>query len=391
MIIPKLALRNLLGAGLKTWLNVVVLSFAFVAIIWTQGLYKGWDYQGSRAMIDVACGGGQYWMEKYDPFDPFSLQDAHAGVEGPLKTLVETGKATPVLVVQGTIYPNGRIQPTLLKGIDPEQKLLTIPSHVLKKSGPEIPALIGSRMAQNSGLKTGDMVTVRWRDTHGTFDARDLLIVQVMQTIVQSIDSGQVWIPLQELQQMADMDGEATIVVVEKNFGPAETLPGWTFKGLDFLLKDIREFIQAKSIGSTILYAILLFLAMLAIFNTQVLSIFRRRKEMGTLMAMGMSRGKVIQLFTLEGTLHSVLAGVVGAIYGIPLLVLFAVKGMSFPGMADQFGLVLGERIFPIYTAGLVAGTSLLVLIVTSIVSFLPTRKIARLKPTDALRDKTKW
>jgi hypothetical protein len=41
MIIPKLALRNLLGAGLRTWLNVVVLSLSFVLIIWLQGLYKG--------------------------------------------------------------------------------------------------------------------------------------------------------------------------------------------------------------------------------------------------------------------------------------------------------------------------------------------------------------
>ena len=40
------------------------------------------------------------------------------------------------------------------------------------------------------------------------------------------------------------------------------------------------------------------------------------------------------------------------------------------------------------YTAGLVIATTLLVLIVTTIVSFLPTRKIAKLEPTDALRGK---
>jgi ABC-type lipoprotein release transport system permease subunit len=33
-----------------------------------------------------------------------------------------------------------------------------------------------------------------------------------------------------------------------------------------------------------------------------------------------------------------------------------------------------------------VLGTTVLVLIVTTIVSFLPTRRIAKLKPTDALR-----
>ena len=56
MIIPKLALRNILGAGLRTWLNVVVLSFAFVAIIWTQGLYEGMNAQAERASVDALPG-----------------------------------------------------------------------------------------------------------------------------------------------------------------------------------------------------------------------------------------------------------------------------------------------------------------------------------------------
>lgn len=388
MVIPKLAWRNLLGAGLKTWLNVVVLSFAFVAIIWTQGIYKGLDYQASRAIIDAECAGGQYWMEKYDPFDPFTLQEAHARLTGKMEFWIKSRRATPILIVQGTIYPSGRIQSVLLKGIDPEQKILTIPSSILKQSSPELPALIGSRMAQSAGLKKGDMVTVRWRDAHGTFDARDIQIVQVMSTSVQAIDVGQVWIPIQELQKMAGMEKEATIVVVEKNFGHAESFPAWTFKSQDFLLQDLKNFVQAKTIGSTILYVILLILAMLAIFNTQVLSIFRRRKEMGTLMAMGMPRVKVIQLFTLEGAMHAVLAAMVGAIYGAPLLIYFGTKGLGFPGTADQFGLAIGEKLFPIYSTGLVIGTTILVLVVTTIVSFLPTRQIAKLKPTDALRGK---
>jgi putative ABC transport system permease protein len=35
-----------------------------------------------------------------------------------------------------------------------------------------------------------------------------------------------------------------------------------------------------------------------------------------------------------------------------------------------------------------VAGTTVLVLLVTTAVSFMPVRRIARLKPTDALRGK---
>jgi putative ABC transport system permease protein len=386
MIIPKLALRNLLGAGLRTWLNVVVLSFSFVVIIWTQGLYEGMNDQAERASVDAALGGGQYWQEKYDPLDVLSLEDAHAVVPDELQSMIADDRATAILVVQGTLYPKGRIQPVVIKGIDPDQKLLSVPSRFLKSDDDRFPALIGSRMAKSTGLTVGDTVTLRWRDANGTFDARDVEIVQVMKTVVQSIDQGQVWIPLDKLRALAGMEDEASLIVVAQGTRERPEVSGWVFRDLDFLLSDVKQLVRMKSAGATILYVVLILLAMLAIFDTQVLSIFRRKKEMGTLMALGFTRGRVIRLFTLEGALHGVLAAVVAALYGIPFLTWYARHGWALPEGMDSYGFAIGEKLFPVYSAGLVIATTLLVLVITTIVSFLPTRKIAKLKPTEALR-----
>ncbi|MFQ5628830.1 MAG: ABC transporter permease, partial [bacterium] len=282
MIIPKLAIRNLLGAGLRTWLNVTVLSFAFVAIIFSQGFNSGILEQASRAMIDSEIAGGQYWQANYDPYDPFTLEDAHAQIPAELKELLNTGQAAAILISQGTIYPEGRIIPVLLKGIDPPQKVLNIPSRFLAPKQDDIPALIGSRMAMSANLRIGDVVTVRWRDANGIFDARDATIVQIMNTSVPTIDNGQIWLPLQTFQKMAGMPNEATLIVVEKNFVSPPQVSGWDFKNLNFLLKDLHELIRTRTIARSIFYAILLFLAMIAIFDTQVLAVFRRRKEIGT-------------------------------------------------------------------------------------------------------------
>jgi ABC-type lipoprotein release transport system permease subunit len=163
----------------------------------------------------------------------------------------------------------------------------------------------------------------------------------------------------------------------------------WIFRNHEYLLSDIIALVKQKSGGSSIMYLFLLFLGLLAIFDTQVLAMFRRRKEMGTLMALGMARGKVIGLFTLEGALHGFLALVVGAIYGVPLLWLTAVKGMTFPQETmDSMNLALPSTLYPSYGVPLVLGTTLLVLMTVTIVSFLPTRRISKLKPTDALRGK---
>ncbi len=386
----RLAMRNLLGAGLRTWLNVFVLSLSFVLIIWYQGILQGWSRQASRDTIAWEIGGGQYWHPAYDPYDPFTSEEAHGPVPAPLRERVALGELTPILVAQATIYPGGRMQNVLVKGIDPQQRILRIPSSSLERQGLEIPAIVGTRMANSCRLHVGDVFMIRWRDRHGTFDAREVKIVQIMKTDVASIDNGQLWIPLVTLQQMLDMPEEATLLVAKPSVPPAEGVLGWEFKSQDFLLQDIRAMVRAKSAGVAVLYLVLMALALLAIFDTQVLSIFRRRREIGTLMALGMTRGQVVTLFTVEGAMHGLLAAIVAAFYGIPLLGYFAARGLSLPKqVSDSMGLAIAERIFPVYGALLILGTTLLVLMAVTVVSFLPARKIAKMQPTDALRGRT--
>ncbi len=386
----KLALRNLLGAGVRTWLNVGVLSFAFVAIIWMQSFNLGIGEQAMRQQAAAEYAGGQYWQAAYDPYDPLTLEDSHGVLPDPLQAMVAQQKATPILIVQATAYPNGRMMSAMLKGIDPGQEIISLPSRFLEQEGEELPALIGSRMSASTGLKVGDVVTIRWRDADGVFDAQEFRIAQVFRIAVPSIDQGQFWIALDTLQDLTRMEGEATMVVVEKD-GDKDlpgSVSGWVFRDMDFLMKDIMALVKQKTVGSSIFYFVLLFLAMLAIFDTQIFSIFKRKREIGTLMALGLTRSRVIAMFTLEGIMHSVLAAGVAAVYGIPLLMYSNKVGWAMPGAMDSYGFAIGDTLYPAITAGLIVGTVLLVLTVTTIVSYLPTRRIAKLEPTEALRGK---
>jgi ABC-type antimicrobial peptide transport system permease subunit len=187
---------------------------------------------------------------------------------------------------------------------------------------------------------------------------------------------------------MTVLPGEATLIVVKNTERSWPQVKDWNFKPKELLLQDIDKIIKTKTVGGAIVWGILLMLAMLAVFDTQVLSIFRRQKEIGTYIALGMTRGQVVALFTAEGALHSVLAALLGAIYGIPLLTLQAVKGIAFPATGKDFGVSMADRIYPQYSAGLVIATVLIIMITTTIVSYWPSKKISRMKPTDALRGK---
>ena len=386
MITLRLALRNILGTGIRAWLNAFIISIALVASSWNQGVVAGMDEQAARAARDLEYGGGQYWQERYDPYDPLTLEEAHSPLPEELRRLVNEGKATAVLMMQGSIYPQGRMRSILLKGIDPRQHVLDFPTSALSAAGAGLPALIGGRFARAVDLARGDTVTLRWREPGGAFNAEDATIVHVMQTTLAAIDNNQAWLPLDRLQEMARLPGAATLVVLAPGTAPLSAPPGWVFRDPDFLLRDLRELVKTKSVGRVVLLVIFLSLGMLAIFDTQVLAIFRRRREIGTLVALGFTRGQVVRLFTLEGALHGVLAVLLGAAWGLPLLWLQARLGFAVPPGTEDMGISIGERIYPAYGAGYILGVAVLSLAVTTVVSLLPSRRIARLKPTDALR-----
>ncbi len=388
MLAFKLALKNLINAGLRTWLNVFVLSLALFMIVFQSGVIEGWNRQAKTDMTEWEIGGGEYWHEQYDPYDPLTLNDGHGQVPEEINRLCMNGEAVPVLVSQASLYPEGRMRNIILKGIDPSQKIIKLPASALNGDSSLTNALIGTRMANATRLKEGDIVILRWRDVSGTFDATEIRIAGVFHTNVPGIDNNQVWISLDRLRKMAGMDNQATYIILKQGITSQPTVPGWIYKGRDVLLSEIDTIIKAKSISGVVIYLILLSLALLAVFDTQVLSIFRREKEIGTYIALGMTRWQVVRLFTLEGAMHSVLSVIAAAIWGTPLLLLLAKNGFAMPKGSEGYGLTIAEKIFPAYAGGTIITMVLIIMVTTTIVSYIPSRKIAKMNPTEALRGK---
>lgn len=389
MLIFKLAFRNLLGAGKRTWLNAIVLSLSFVVIIFYNGMMDGWNLQATRDMQAWDVGQGQLWHKAYNPYDPFTLQDAHGSVaEATQLAPSGEGELVPILITQATAYPQGRSMPILMKGIPASQQLLELPTSGL---GPEsdglLPIIIGSRMANLLKMETGERMTIAFRDKNGTFDSREVVIRDIFKCNVPNVDAGQIWLDLKELQAMTNLQGEATLLVTG-NPDAMGSSDNWAYQSMDLLMAEMDAIISSKKGSSAIIYMLLLVIALLAIFDTQVLSIFRRQKEIGTFMALGMTRWQVVALFTVEGGANSIFAMLIGAVYGVPLFIYLATQGIGMPVSTDNYGIAIAERIFPVYGLSLILSTMVFIAAAATLVSFLPARKIAKMNPTAALKGK---
>ena len=387
----KIAIKNLLGARLRTWLNVFVTALSFFMIILFSAMYDGMREHAKQVTIDTEIAGGAYWHPEYDPLDPMTFEDAHAIPPSAVKTLVNQGKASSVLVSQASIYPNGRIMPVIMKGITPEQIIVNMPTQML--AGHEevtIPVLIGRSMANDAKLEVGDAFTIRWLDANRTYDADEGTVVHIMDTENFKLDMGHIWIPLEKAQTMLAMEEEATYVTYAEGLSIVENKGDWIPRDVKYLIRDMEALIEADEPNAAIMYIILLCFAAMGIFNAQVLSIFRRGREIGTLMALGMTRTRVVGLFTLEGGLNALLAGIMTVIFFGPLLWYFGVNGiwLGVDYSDGSMGLIVEKYLIPVYSVGLIITTTIVVSIIVLIVSYLPSRRIARMKPTDALRGK---
>ncbi len=377
----QLAYKNLIGAGLRTWLNVGVLAFCFIIIVFFNGIYSGWNNQAKSDSIKWEYGFGELRHPEFNPLDPFSIADGHGEVP-------KVNDAVPIFLQQASIFPDNRMISILLKGIPVDQQLLEIPSYKLENNSDELQGLIGMKMAKAAGLEEGDEVIIRWRDSNGAFDARPIKIAHIFDTSVPTVDAGQVWISLEKLQELTGYDNHASYLVAEKGFTPESDNSGWTWVSLQELLQSITDLINSKRAGGAFMYIFLLGIALLALFDTQVLAIFRRQREIGTYIALGMTRWQVLKIFTIEGAMYSLFASIIGTVIGFPLMYFLNHYGIPMP-MGDQnLGVAMTDRMYPSYGLALFIGTILLLVVSATLVSFLPSRKIVHMDPVDALKGK---
>jgi ABC-type antimicrobial peptide transport system permease subunit len=280
----------------------------------------------------------------------------------------------------------------LANGIPVVQTLLRLPTSSLRKNDSQyIPAIIGKAMSKSSRLKQGDVVTMRLKDHNGAFTAVDLEIVEIMNSPIASTDTNKIWLSLADLQNLKGTPEMASIIVIDESISRRIESENWNFVDDEILLKDLRDIKKTETGQQNILFALLLFLGMIAIFDTQILALFKRRKEIGMLNAMGMTRNQIVLLFTTEGVLYMIFSLFFTAVLGYPLFWYFAVHGYKMPEGFEEWGFAgFSEPILFEYPFKIILGTVLFVFVLTAFVSWLPSAKIAKMKPTDALRGKFK-
>ena len=381
----EIANKNFCRQGLRAFLNVLVTALSIIALIFMLSLLNGFQAQATRNLVLTDVGGGHYRVLGFDILTPTEWENLTMPVPDILSGLLAKDKAE-VLVQQGQLYPNRRLFPVQLRGIAMDQSLLNLPLAGLKsfedKPGEIIPAVVGVKMARKAHLKKGDTVVLKWRDKRGAVDARDILIIDVGDIVNPRIDDGVIWLRLDHLRSMTDRDREVSWVAVREYMGQ---LKGFNFHGIEMLMADLLAMLRQDRINSKILWGILMVLVCTSVFNTQILNIFKRQKEIGTLMALGMEPQRIVRIFTLEGVIAALWALGLAVTLGVPFFIWFQGVGFDVTHLSEA-SFPVRETVYPDYQPREIFVSVFIVMFLIITSAWLPVKKITRLDPTLALR-----
>jgi lipoprotein-releasing system permease protein len=136
--------------------------------------------------------------------------------------------------------------------------------------------------------------------------------------------------------------------------------------------------LRSQDASSTLIQIFVLLAVTIGIASVLVVSVVQRRREIGILRAIGLSRRQTQRVFLIQGCLLAIAGSLVGSFLGAGLLKLF----MRFAKDQD------GQPLFPIeVTASLFLFSGAIALVVGLASSFMPARSAAKLDPAVAIRN----
>lgn len=121
----------------------------------------------------------------------------------------------------------------------------------------------------------------------------------------------------------------------------------------------------------------------LSISNTLIMSVLERTGEIGTSMALGMTRDAVMRQFVVEGLCLGVIGGGVGVSVGVALAHIVSTIGIPMP---PPPGMTQGYKGEILVSWRLISGAMELALGTTLVASIYPAWKASRMVIVDALR-----
>lgn len=400
-----IALRNLTRNRRRSLTALAIIAIGVVSMVLAEGFIQ-WIFWAMREGT-IKFQSGHIQVVRPDYFTK--------GVANPLAYLLPAGSAevktlesTPGvklvasrLKVTGLVSHGETTLAFLAEGVNPAKEaelskggLAIVEGNNL--SGDDASEVImGRGLARNLGVSPGDTVTLLATTSGGGINAIETKVAGIFTSTNQAYDNAALRLPLSQAQSLLRVNGVHTWLVLleeteqtdhflnqfrdrfpEKKYH-LEFVP-W-YARADFYNKTVALFTQQINVLRLIIGLIIV----LSISNMLIMNIMERTGEIGTLLAIGLKRKKILQMFATEGVLLGLAGSAAGIAMGYALAEMISSIGIPMPPPPGMERGYTGEiRV----TAGLLVSAFLIAFATTVLAGLFPAWKASRQQIVNALR-----
>jgi putative ABC transport system permease protein len=399
----RIALRNVLRNRRRSLITFSAVFLALAVMVSLRGVVNGLVDSLRESTVNGQTGALQVHRQGFSrSANGSSLEldvPADQAFLGRIAAVRGVAAVTARIAFGSMINAGDVTSASLFLAMDPSRELKVCPRRLemissgqaLVDAGPTA-AILTPELAGKLGLGLGQRATLLANDRDGALNA---LEVDYLGTFGQPglplPDKKLGFIPLALAQELLRMPGRATeLAVAIERPEEVEVVKARLVAalGADYEVATWHEVapwvddaVVVYHLLLDLLGGIFLFVAMLGVVNTMLMSVFERAREIGTMMSIGVRRRQVLALFLLEAALLGLGGGTLGAAAGEAIVAYLGHRGLSFMlgGMSGAL------HLYPSMTWGYVLSTLALAIAGAVLAALWPALRASRLSPVQAL------
>ncbi|MBU1049931.1 ABC transporter permease [Candidatus Bipolaricaulota bacterium] len=395
-------LRSLLRNRRRTILSVAIIALGTAISLFVYGFLENSKLQIQATTVkeygNLQIASPQLWDDTADGYEYLISPETEAQVLGLLAEHRGITGVTSQLQFPGLLAAGKLTQVVRITAQVPGNETLNIDDLVID-GRPLQPAdvaavLIGRSLANRLALKVDDVVTLTLTTVDGAYNATPLRIVGIYRFTSEQVELRSLFIPQAFAQILLNTTGIDRIIVNLTSIGATDSstaiiqrqldeaglsLKVKTWNELSPFYKQLAGFFDILFGFLTLAVFVLVFFIILQVLT---LAFLERTREIGTIRALGTTRGEVLGQLLLESAWLALLGSLTGVAIGLLFGTGFNALGIEWQPPGTVEASVLAVQV-TFLTALPPFGVSVMATLLSAI---FPAIQTSRLRVVDALR-----
>lgn len=402
-MILKIAWKNIWRQKTRSIVVIIAIALGLIAGTFASSIVNGMMVERMDAIVKKEVSHFQIHQSNFrdEYLSTIFLPDGEkilSDLSKDKRVKFSTGRVISTTMIATANYSGG----LRVNGIDPEQEANTTQLNERITDGKYFegvkrnPILISENIAEKYKLKIRSKVVLTMQDNMGEIVASAFKVVGIINSNNAMIDESNVFVRKDDLRELLKLDqnslhevaallhdhelAEQVAIEYQEKYTNLDVLP-W----LDLSL-GMRMMADIGDMYSLILVGIILLALMFSIINTMLMAVLERVREIGMLMAVGMTKQKVFSMIMMETVFLSLIGGPIGLLISWLLISYFGDVGLNlYDGdYAENYG--FSSIMYPYLNMTTYINISIMVIVMSIISAIFPARKALKLNPVEAIR-----